>query len=114
MGAGGRAGAERYGVPETFPDGVIEKTGAAVFQKEFESFPVIDRRRPGDADVIHLRDAHALWQHVRTDMPVPRCHGSLRTAGALAGARYQGRYMALVTGELGRTWDAIPRTRDMR
>ncbi len=107
-------GAELCGVPETLPDGVIEKTGAAAFQKEFESFPVIDRRRHGDADVIIFGTPTRFGNMCGQICRFLEATGSLRTAGTLAGARYRGRSVVLVTGELGRTWDAIPRNRDMR
>jgi NAD(P)H dehydrogenase (quinone) len=107
-------GAELYRVPETLPDGVIEKTGAAAFQKEFESVPVIDRRRFGDEDVIIFGTPTRFGNMCGQICRFLDATGGLRTAGALAGARYQGRYVALVTRELGKAKDAILRNKDMR
>jgi NAD(P)H dehydrogenase (quinone) len=175
---------ERYRVPETLPPDVIEKMGAAAFQKEFAKIPVIDRDRLADADAIiigtptrfgnmcgqmrqFLDATGSLWssralagkvgsvftssncQHGGQEMTILSTHitllhhgmiiaglpytfgaqcrddeitggspyGAFTIAGQdgnrwpseneLAGARHQGKYVALLTRQLGRARSAI-------
>ncbi|MDG6256292.1 MAG: NAD(P)H:quinone oxidoreductase [Methanomicrobiaceae archaeon] len=77
--------AELYRVPETLPLEVIEKMGAAAFQEEFATVPVIDRHRLGDADAIIFGTPTRFGNMCGQMRQFLDATGSLWTSGALVG-----------------------------
>ncbi|MDK2975342.1 MAG: hypothetical protein PWP08_1713 [Methanofollis sp.] len=79
------AAAALYRVPETLPADVIEKMGAAAFQKEFAAVPVIDRHRLGDADAVIIGTPTRFGNMCGQMRQFFDSTGGLWSEGALAG-----------------------------